>query len=58
MIVAFRSSLPADARMSNVLAELQSPGGFEYLSFVPKFHKDGTPVKNHTADYVLKEVLC
>lgn len=55
MVIAFRS-LPPDAPFSDVLDELQSPGGFEILTFRPKFHEDGTAVKNHTADHVLKEV--
>lgn len=53
---AFRN-LPPNAPFSNVLEELRTPGGFEYLAFLPKFHQDGTAVKNHNADDVLKEVL-
>ena len=53
MVTAFRS-LPPDAPFSDVLDELQTPGGFEILGFRPKLHKDGKPVKNHTADDVLK----
>lgn len=55
MVIAFQS-LPPDAPFSDVLDELQSPGGFEIMGFRPKFHPDGTAVKNHTADHVLKEV--
>ncbi|KAL3130378.1 poly ADP-ribose polymerase [Trebouxia sp. C0009 RCD-2024] len=53
---AFRN-LPPNAPFSNVLEELRTPGGFEYLAFLPKFHQDGTAVKNHNADDVLKEKL-
>ena len=55
MVIAFQS-LPPDAPFSDVIDELQSPGGFEILGFRPRFHSDGTAVKNHTADHVLKEV--
>ena len=55
MVIAFQH-LPPDAPFSDVLEELRSPGGFEYMGYRPEFHEDGKPVKNHTADDVLKEV--
>lgn len=58
MYLAFRSCLPSDAPFLSVIEELRSPGGIEHLSFQPKFHQDGTAVKNHTADDVLQGVIC
>lgn len=56
MCFAFRH-LPPDAPFSTVLEELRTPGGFEYLGFLPKWNRDGTAAKNHNADDVLKQVL-
>lgn len=57
MYFAFRVNLPRNAPFSRVISELRSPGGFEWLGFQPMYHSDGTAVKNHNADDVLKEVL-
>ena len=57
LVLSFRY-LPDDAPFAGVLDELVSPGGFTNHAFRAKYHDDGRPVKNFTADDRLKEVDC